>query len=306
MTLEFLISTLFTCCLIFSIMMWYVYIKNHRFAEVSYDMLYNYPVLVITNWLLTLILVIIIFTNSVVFILIIILSVNYLIQFIKFYSWFRSYQFAKIKDVLSNLQKNSKINFLSWDKIYNEEDLDTTKINVVVQHNVDISLKRALRFIGLEKDLNIPSCYLFRYNTGRYKLDEAEPIISYLNDELLFEVGFHYESIRNANGDLDLALDLFQQELAQMREYTKIRFIAAYDDKFNNRKLVDDKLIDFKKFGIKSCYYINHDIFISDAGGLVNFQVNNNRDTFLNHVKSISNQKPGSLIHVLLHTDWWF
>jgi len=123
---------------------------------------------------------------------------------------------------------------------------------VVLRHDIDRKLGNALRMAELEHDLGIQSTYYFRVPCT-FKPD----IIGKIHD-LGHEVGYHYEVLSKANGDYEKAVELFEQELSEIRKIVDVKTICMHGSplsRYDTRDLW--KRYDFNDFGIVGVAYLS-------------------------------------------------
>ena len=137
---------------------------------------------------------------------------------------------------------------------------------IILRHDVDKNPENALAMAQLENTLGIKSTYYFR------SLKEVfDPEIIKEISNLEHEIGYHYETLSEADGDYKAAINLFEQNLEKMRKIAKITTISMHGSplsKWNNIDLW--KEYDFTKYGIIGEPYItiNYDDvrYFSDTG----------------------------------------
>ena len=83
----------------------------------------------------------------------------------------------------------------------------------VLRHDVDRRPKTALRMARLEHDYGLKATYYFRYVSGVFEPGIIREIAS-----LGHEVGYHYETLSKCRGNMEQAVSLFQEELAEFRK----------------------------------------------------------------------------------------
>ncbi|MGA1979757.1 MAG: hypothetical protein ABSG99_04220 [Sedimentisphaerales bacterium] len=141
----------------------------------------------------------------------------------------------------------------------------------LIRHDVDRKPGNALRMAKLENGMGIKSTYYFRVKSHTFK---PEIIIEIAG--LRHEIGYHYESLSDANGDMSLALKDFENNLKKLREIVSIRTISMHGrplKPYDNRDMwrSDDnhnRLIE--KYGILGEVYLDIDYtdiaYINDTG----------------------------------------
>lgn len=110
---------------------------------------------------------------------------------------------------------------------------------VVIRHDVDRMPYRALNMAKLESKKGIKSTYYFRSKKHTFKPKIIKEISS-----LGHEIGYHYESLSDANGDMALALADFEKNLNRFREIVPIQTISMHGrplNNFDNRDLWKDE-----------------------------------------------------------------
>ncbi|MHA1407414.1 MAG: hypothetical protein ACTSSG_08550, partial [Candidatus Heimdallarchaeaceae archaeon] len=176
---------------------------------------------------------------------------------------------------------------------------DQDKIHIFLRHDVDLSLSRLVKIIKLEKEKDIKSTSFFRLHSEQYTFSQAKPIIKQLL-EMGFEIGYHFEVLSVTKGNTEKALDLFEHELEELRSIAPIEVVAHHGDKHNTNKLIWTK-VNKESLKIWSAYDMKRDIYITDTGG---------KDMYRLHGKHIFEKlkeaKPGDIVQILIHADWWY
>jgi len=136
---------------------------------------------------------------------------------------------------------------------------------VLMRHDVDRMPGHSLKTARIEFELGIKATYYFRTNKSVFKPD----IIRQISD-LGHEIGYHYETLSEANGDPDRAIKLFQYNLNKFRSICDVKTICMHGrplSKYDNRDLWD--IHDYRNFGIKGEAYLSagDDLnYFSDTG----------------------------------------
>ncbi len=94
---------------------------------------------------------------------------------------------------------------------------------IVLRHDVDRALPRAIDMADLEAAYGIRATYYLRKT--RTVFQETE--IKYLH-QLGHEVGYHYEVLSKARGNREQALNIFVNELAQFRRIVPVETISMH------------------------------------------------------------------------------
>lgn len=95
--------------------------------------------------------------------------------------------------------------------------------SVVMRHDVDRFPGNALRMAQSERELGLTSTYYVRTVRGVF-----DPRIIEAIHALGHEVGYHYEVLAKAAGDMRAALRLFGDELAALRRRVPVHTAAAH------------------------------------------------------------------------------
>ena len=142
----------------------------------------------------------------------------------------------------------------------------TGEYNCVLRHDVDRKLRNALRIAELEARKGVVSTYYVRYVPGVYKVDVLKDI-----ESMGHEIGFHYECMDKAKGDVGEAMDIFERELEDMRKDFDIKTICMHGRPFGSWRNKDmwDKY-DYADFGLLGEPYIDIDYsqvaYFTDTG----------------------------------------
>jgi len=97
----------------------------------------------------------------------------------------------------------------------------------LIRHDVDRRPKRALLMARLEKELGVRATYYFRAKSHVFKPEIIKKI-----SQLGHEIGYHYESLSDTNGDVALALKDFEKNLNAFREIVPINTISMHGRPF--------------------------------------------------------------------------
>src|SRR6056297_2736710 len=83
---------------------------------------------------------------------------------------------------------------------------------VILRHDIDKLPANALKMAQLEHDLGVAASYYFRVVPGVWDAGVMEKITA-----LGHEIGYHYEDLAIAKGDISKAMAHFETQLAQFR-----------------------------------------------------------------------------------------
>jgi len=126
---------------------------------------------------------------------------------------------------------------------------------VIIRHDVDILNRKALPFARLEKEINIPASYYFRYLKKGF-----DPVVIREIASLGHEVGYHYEDLTANNGDLARAIESFAEKLKKIKELYPVKTICMHGrsgSPHNNRDLWNT--YNYRDYGIICEPYLDLD-----------------------------------------------
>jgi hypothetical protein len=137
---------------------------------------------------------------------------------------------------------------------------------VVIRHDVDVTPKNEPRMALIENDFGIRATYYFRYKRGVFQPGVMRQIAG-----MGHEIGFHYETLDKAKGDGEKAIELFNRELALLREVVDVKTISMHGNpltKWDNRDLWRNYKYDFKDSAILGEAYLSfrNILYLSDTG----------------------------------------
>jgi len=179
-------------------------------------------------------------------------------------------------DFLESLKRND-FQFLRVDEFYNRE-FDENRPFILIRHDVDRRPKSSLEMAKIENRLGVRATYYFRTILKTFKPEIIREI-----SNLEHEIGYHYESLANTNGDYKRAIDDFKKNLIKLRELYPIKTIAMHGrptSKWDSRDLW--KKYNYKEYGIVIEPYFDIDfkeiLYITDASRKWNNDEVNLRD----------------------------
>ncbi|MDR1585617.1 MAG: hypothetical protein LBS07_05530, partial [Prevotellaceae bacterium] len=117
---------------------------------------------------------------------------------------------------------------------------------VVIRHDIDNKPANTLKIAEIESVLSLKATYYFRTNARVFDTDIIKKIASSGH-----EIGYHYRDLTQAGGNCKEAIDLFRQNLSNLRFFVPISTIAMDGNpwsKYDNRDLW--KKYDYRNFGI--------------------------------------------------------
>jgi hypothetical protein len=181
----------------------------------------------------------------------------------------------------------------------------------ILRHDVDRSAGGALRMALLEAERGIKATYYFRV-PRTFDVQAITRIAS-----LGHEIGYHYECLDKAKGDLDKAIGIFEQELALFKVWGA-KTICMHGNplsKWDNRDMW--KRFDFKKYGILGEAYLSVDFnkipYFTDTGRAWNsekFSVKDRTGAKLQKVRDTDElikiiSRKGAKAYILTHPERW-
>jgi len=186
---------------------------------------------------------------------------------------------------------------------------------VILRHDVDERPHNALKLAQTEFDMGIKSTFYFRI----VKISNDPDIIREIV-KLGHEIGYHYEDYASSNGNLDIAIKNFENNLKYFRNYYPVKTICMHGSsmsEFDNRIIWEShKLSDF---GIICEPYISIDysniLYLTDTGrcwdggkfSVRDYVTNNFQFSFhktKDIIKAINNKELPDRVILQSHTLW--
>lgn len=137
---------------------------------------------------------------------------------------------------------------------------------VILRHDIDRRYDRAKKIAVMEKEMGIRGTYYLRAMTGRFSDETIQAIVAQGH-----EIGYHYEDLHVAKGDLAVALESFEKNLERLREIAPVKTICMHGSplsKHDNREMWKDR--SYKEFGIIGEPYFDIDfskvMYLTDTG----------------------------------------
>ena len=183
----------------------------------------------------------------------------------------------------------------------------------IMRHDVDRTIKNALKMAELENRLGIRSTYYFRYPYT------FEPEIIKKIGGLGHEIGYHYEVLSKARGDYGLAIRLFESELEKIRKIADVKTICMHGyplSKYDNRHIWNKYC--FRDFGIIGEAYLSFRgdaAYLSDTGRtwssknkirdfMPGYKSKDIATTTDNLIRALNKGNTGNL-YILAHPERW-
>jgi hypothetical protein len=181
------------------------------------------------------------------------------------------YDFVTFGDFLADAQKEGK--------------------TIVLRHDVDNRPVRALVTAELEKGLGIKGTYYFRV-----KRDEIPGEVLKKIAKLGHEIGYHYEDLGMAGGNVKDALASFQRNLARLREMVPVQTICMHGSplsRHDSRELWKSR--SYREFGIIGEPYFDIDfnkvLYLTDTGRRWDGELVSIRDKVVSSQKSVVSRR---------------
>jgi len=221
--------------------------------------------------------------------------------------------------------KKQEIPFLIYNQFIINQDLNKF---CLIRHDVDRKPRLALKMAELEYDLEIKSTYYFRIKSVSFN-----PKIIKKIEKLGHEIGYHYESLSDCNGNKTDAVKDFKSNLSKLNKIAKISTCSMHGrpfKPFDNRdiwKIPKNHEILTKELGLLGEIYLDIDYldiaYINDTGRNWTSGKNNIRDKvesrinadfysgqhLLQYLKGTPHKKIVFQIHPERWTDnffhWW-
>ena len=137
---------------------------------------------------------------------------------------------------------------------------------VILRHDVDLKAMNSLRTAQVEHELGVQASYYFRVVPQSNQPDIIRAIAA-----LGHEIGYHYEDMSVAEGNVEKAIAHFKEQLAYFRQYYPVRTICMHGaptSKWDGRDLW--KYSDYRGLGIIGEPYFDVDFsqvfYLTDTG----------------------------------------
>ena len=145
----------------------------------------------------------------------------------------RDFSIPKYEEICSALVSTG-YQSITLSDYFNLGGVDLTEKRVLLRHDVDRLAFMSIPMGEIEADYGLSASYYFRIpSTFNPKIIKRIVALGH-------EVGFHYENLSKAKGNLDAAMNSFSQELDQFRKLVQVNTIAMHGSpasRFDNRDL---------------------------------------------------------------------
>jgi hypothetical protein len=138
---------------------------------------------------------------------------------------------------------------------------------IIHRHDVDRKPENSLAMARLEAKYDIHTTYYFRTIEKTFKPKTIREI-----EELGHEIGYHYEDMDRADGDVESAHESFATELERLREHATVETVCMHGNPltaYDNRDMWDGS-VGFDSYGLLGEAYLSMDFvdvtYFSDTG----------------------------------------
>jgi hypothetical protein len=170
---------------------------------------------------------------------------------------------GKYRELCATIAK-SKYTALTFNQYFSLKTIPEKFI--ILRHDVDRKPENALKMAELENAFGITATYYFRMKEEVFKPEIIKKIAN-----MGHEIGYHYEVLDKAGGDLEKAIIIFEEELKEFRNICNVKTVCMHGNplsKWVNKDLW--KKHDFSDFGIIGEPYLSIDytkvIYLTDTG----------------------------------------
>lgn len=229
---------------------------------------------------------------------------------------FREWDFTLEKyGTLCKVIRSSDYSVFTVADYHVDRELFDSGNSVILRHDVDRRPENAVEMSRIEAALGIRATYYFRAKKHTFK----PKIITEIAD-LGHEIGYHYECLSDAHGNMEEAIADFEKKLAWFRELVPVRTICMHGSplsKWDNRDLWSE--YDFGNYGIIGEPYLSIDhgdvVYLSDTGRNWDCNSHNVRDRVRSGIRvemqstadlleALATKQYGKL-HILCHPERW-
>ena len=162
--------------------------------------------------------------------------------------------------------KSAGYRFLTFEQYCDSKSTLADTPFVILRHDVDARPANSLRTAQIEHELGICASYYFRVVPASNQPGFIRSIAA-----LGHEIGYHYEDMSLANGDIQAAIKHFGQQLSYFRHFYPVRTICMHGaptSQWDGRDLW--KTYDYHSYGIIGEPYFDvdfsHVFYLTDTG----------------------------------------
>lgn len=109
---------------------------------------------------------------------------------------------------------------------------------VLLRHDVDSRPRHAVKLAQIERDHGLAATYYFRTRGRAYDAEAIRAVHG-----LGHEVGYHYETLALAGGDMQRAIEQFRADVAMLRQLTPIHTASMHGSplsRYDNRAIWEE------------------------------------------------------------------
>lgn len=149
---------------------------------------------------------------------------------------------------------------------YIEQIKNTPQKFVILRQDVDKRPQNSLATAQLQAEMGLTGTYYFRCVNESY-----QPAILEKIRDLGHEIGYHYEDMTIAKGDVQKAIEHFEEWLENLRNYYPVKTVCMHGSplsEIDNREIW--KYLNYREYGIAAEPYFDIDfnevLYITDTG----------------------------------------
>ena len=174
----------------------------------------------------------------------------------------RDFTLAKYGELCNTIVQSSYAALSVKDYLSLSLSLQPREKVVILRHDVDKKPEKALKMAEIEREFDIPATYYFRSTKEVFKAEIMQEI-----ERKGHEVGYHYEVLDKAKGNLEEAMKIFEVELKAFRKVCDVKTICMHGNPLSRwtNKDVWDKY-DFNNFSLISILVSLIYICVTDIG----------------------------------------
>ena len=177
----------------------------------------------------------------------------------------RDFTLTTYRQLLMALQ-SAGYRFLTFEQYCDSKSTLADTPFVILRHDVDARPANSLRTAQIEHELGICASYYFRVVPASNQPGFIRSIAA-----LGHEIGYHYDDMSLANGDIQAAIKHFGQQLSYFRHFYPVRTICMHGaptSQWDGRDLW--KTYDYHSYGIIGEPYLevdfSHVFYLTDTG----------------------------------------
>lgn len=142
---------------------------------------------------------------------------------------FRSdFTFRKYSQILEAIVESRYPVYTIYDYVVANRHDTLHERYIILRHDVDGNLSNALKMAELEHSLGIRATYYFRMKKSVFDPDSVRKIA-----ELDHEIGYHYEHLPDAKGEIDKAKKIFEKNLKTLRKIAEVKTACMHGRPFS-------------------------------------------------------------------------